>query len=221
MHLLLTGSTGLVGQGVLQRCLQAGDVEHITLLVRRPVDTRESRVSQLVLQDFAQADSRVAELFGIDAAFYCAGAPPVGTRAPEYRRVTHDLTLAVARAYAKANPAGRFVYISGAGSDPGAQLMPFRIKGDTEVSLQQLPITTVMLRPGGILPADGTASPHASMRFFHALARPLQSVAVRCLPGSATTNTRIGEAMLAVARMPHPPSVVENTDINRLGAPAG
>lgn len=217
MHVLLTGATGLVGQGVLNSCLAAQDVTVVTLLSRRPTRSTEGRVAEIVLEDFTQAGALQAQLAGMDAVFYCAGAPPVGTAEDEYRRVTLTLTLAVARAFAAANPHGRFIYVSGAKSDPDSSMMALRIKGQTERALEQLPIPTVMMRPGGILPEDGTASPHGLLRTLHTLTRPLKGALVKGLPAMATTNALLGRAMLAVARMQYPPRVVENREINALG----
>ena len=140
----------------------------------------------------------------------------MGTPEARYLHVTRELTLQVARAYARRNPQGRFLYISGANADPGGRLMPLRIKGETEAALQALPVTTVMLRPGGIRPAHGERSPHAWMRPFYAVAAPLMGLGVQALPGLLTSTAHLGRAMLALAAMPDPPAVVENADINRL-----
>lgn len=221
MHILLTGASGLLGQGVLNACLASPVVHRVTVLARRPLAHADERIEVLLLEDFAQAAAVSDRLAGIDACFYCAGAPPVGTAEHEYRHVTVDLTLAVARAYAAANPQGRFLYVSGANSDPDSRLMPLRVKGEVEVALQTLPIRTVMLRPGGILPEQGTRSPHGVLRALHALARPLQGTLIRNVPSAATTNGGIGRAMIALARDPAPPAVVENRQINALGTSRG
>ena len=96
--------------------------------------------------------------------------------------------------------------------------MPMRVKGETEVALQALPITTVMLRPGGIQPAHGERSPHAWMRTFYAVGAPLMGLGVRLLPSVMTSTAAMGRALLALAAMEAPPAVVENAGINRLGA---
>lgn len=217
MHILLTGSTGLLGQGVLKACLEAADVERITVLVRRATGHRHAKLDEIVLNYFSHAATVQDRLAGIDACFYCAGAPPVGTPERDYRHVTRELTLAVARAYASANPQGRFFYVSGARSDPHSRLMPLRVKGETEVALQRLSVTTVMLRPVLILPAEGTRSPHPLLRVLHTLARPFERGMLGRLPAVATTNLAIGRAMLALARDTHVPGVVENPRINALG----
>ncbi len=218
MHILLTGATGLLGQGVAAACLEDSRVRQLTVLTRRPSGLTGDRVNEHVLADFARAADLHDAMKGIDACFYCAGAPPLGTTETEYRRVTLQLTLAVARAYADANPQGRLLYVSGARSDPRSRLMPLRVKGETERALQQLPIITVMLRPGGILPADDTRSPHRLLRMLHGMMRPVQGAVLNAAPALATTNAAIGRAMLTLARMPAPPRVVECGDINRLAA---
>lgn len=218
MHILVTGASGLLGQGVLEPCLASAAVTRVTVLARQSIHHQHPKLQEILLPDFAQADTVQAQLAGMDACFYCAGAPPVGTRKDTYRHVTLELTLAVARAYAAANPQGKFLYVSGAHSDAQSRVMPLRIKGETEDALRALPLTTVMLRPGGILPETGTQSPHATLRLLHRLARPLQATLLHSVPAAATSNGRIGRAMLALAAMQDPPGIVENRMINALAS---
>ena len=218
MRILIAGATGLVGQGVLQETLSHPGIDRIGLLGRRSAGRADPRIDELLVPGFDALDGVVGRLGGWDACFYCAGAPPVGTPEATYRHVTLDLTLRVARAYAERNPHGRFLYVSGAHADPASRLMPMRVKGETEVALQALPITTVMLRPGGIQPAHGERSPHAWMRPMYALGGPFMGLGVRVMPGVMTTTAAVGRALLALARMADPPGVVENAGINRLAA---
>ena len=220
MRILLAGATGLVGQGVLHEILADAAVTHVGLLGRRMVHHDDPRVQSLIVERFDALDTIADRLAPWDACFYCAGAPPVGTAADEYRRVTVDLTLHVARALAGRNPQGRFLYTSGANANPRSRLMPLRVKGEAETLLQALPISTVMLRPGGVQPAHGERSPHAWMRPMYALGSPLMGLGVRLLPGLMTSTAAIGRTMLALAAMPRPPSVVENAEINRIAASA-
>lgn len=217
MRILIAGATGLVGQGVLHEVLAHPGVDRIGLLGRRGSGCTDPRAEDLLVPAFDALEPVAERLGGWDACFYCAGAPPIGTPEADYRHVTVDLTLQVARAYAERNPRGRFLYVSGAHADPGSRFMPMRIKGDAEAALQALPITTVMLRPGGIQPAHGERSPHAWMRPFYTLGAPLMGVGVRLLPTVMTSTAAVGRAMLALAAMPTPPAIVENADINRIG----
>ncbi len=69
----------------------------------------------------------------------------------DYTKVTHDLTLAVARVLAQQNPRMVFLYISGAGTDSTerGKTMWARVKGRTENELLREPFRAAyMLRPG-------------------------------------------------------------------------
>jgi len=216
LAILVAGATGLVGQGVTRSCLASPWVARTMALVRREQPMAPS-LAQIVLPDFRQADAAGDALAGFDACFYCAGAPPVGTAEAEYRRVTLDSTLAVAQAWAAANPHGCFLYVSGAHADPRSRIMPLRVKGEIEAALAQLPIRTVMLRPAGVRPVAGTGTRHAALKPLYRFGGPLLRLAERMAPSTMVSNEALGRAMIALARMPAAPAIVECAQINPLG----
>ena len=218
LHLLLTGATGLVGQGVLREILLARDVAQVTLLSRHTANQSDPRVRELLVEDFALLGAVEPKLRGLDACFYCAGAPPVTTPEADYRHVTVKLTTSVASTLARLQPGMRFLYVSGALANPTSVFMPMRVKGEAEAALEPLPLRTTILRPGGIAPVHGEQSPHAGLAAFYKLAGPLMGFGASVAPSLMTTTEALGRAMLAIARMADPPDVVENAEINRLGA---
>lgn len=216
MRVMIVGATGLVGQGALAACRAAADVERIVLLGRRRVGIDDPRIEQFEAPDLRHIDAGHAIFHGLEACFYCAGIVP-GLSERAFREVTVDVTLHVARAFANANPTGTFVYVSGAGADAGSAWMPLRVKGEAEDALRALPVRTVMLRPGIVQPIDGVHSPHGLRAVGYRLAGPLMDVGTRRAPGMFTTSTRVGRAMLAAARAPTSPPVIDNAAINRSG----
>lgn len=217
MRILLTGATGLVGQGVLRECLRDPAVTHVTALGRHASGQVHAKLDDLIAPDFADLRAIEDRLRPFDACLYCAGAPPIGTAEDEYRKVTLTLTTHVAQTLARLNPRLVFIYISGAYSNPGSHLMPLRVKGETERALAALPIRTVMLRPGGIQPVHGAHSPHPMLEAMYGLTGPLMGLGVRIAPGFMTTTERVGRAMLQLLQLESPPPIVESDEINRLG----
>lgn len=218
MRILLTGATGLVGQGVLRTCLDDAGVTHVAALGRRASLLQHAKLQDIVVDDFADLSAVEDRLQPFDACFYCAGALPVGSSEDVYRHVTVTLTTHVAATLARLNPGLRLLYVSGAHSDPDSRVMPLRVKGEAERALAALPLRATMLRTGGVQPSQGERSPHAAMAALYTVGGPLMGLGLGLLPGLLTSTGRVGRAMLALARMPDPPAVVENREINRLGA---
>jgi uncharacterized protein YbjT (DUF2867 family) len=217
MKILVFGATGMVGQGVLRECLLAPDVEGVTSVVRRPTGKTDPKLRELVHADF-QDFSRVArELAGYDACFFCLGVSAAGLSEAEYARITHDVTLAAARAVA--GPGTTFIYVSGAGTDSSetGRSMWARVKGRTENALLRLPFKAAyMFRPGIIRPTHGERSRTRWYRVFYLLAWPFLPLVALLAPGSVTTTEKLGRAMLAAARNGAPKPVLDTADINRL-----
>jgi uncharacterized protein YbjT (DUF2867 family) len=136
-------------------------------------------------------------------ASFCIGVSSAGQTEAEYRRLTHDLTMAVARTLARVSPAMTFIYVSGAGTDSSERgsSMWARIKGKTENDLQKLSFARVCLfRPGVIQPLHGIRSKTRSYRIFYALTRPLLPLARMLFPSAVITTEEVGRAMLNAVR---------------------
>lgn len=220
MHVLITGATGLVGQGVLHEVLLDAHVTRITVLGRHPTGRSDPRLHEVLVQDFSDLGAVEEQLKGIDACLYCAGAPPIGTPEDLYRHVTVALTKSAASTLARLNPGMRFLYVSGANANATSRFMPLRVKGEAEQALQALALRCTMLRPGGIQPTHGERSPHRGLRALYAVGAPLMGIGVALAPSLMTSTALLGKAMLALLQMPDPPAVVENAQINQLGKTA-
>ncbi|MEO5963558.1 MAG: NAD(P)H-binding protein [Thermomonas sp.] len=217
LHVMITGATGLVGQGVLHETLLDANVGKVTVLGRRKIDNADPRITELIVEDFSDLSAVEDQFKGIDACLYCAGAPPIGTPEHIYRHVTVALTTSVARTLARLSPGMRFIYVSGANANANSRFMPLRVKGEVEAALQALALRATMLRPGGIQPAHGERSPHRALRALYAVGAPLMGLGVALAPSLMTSTARLGRAMLAIAQMSEPPTIVENAEINPLG----
>ncbi len=133
MNVILFGATGMVGQGVLRECLLEADVQKILSIGRTASGQQHPKLRELVRPDLLNFSAIDAELAGFDACFFCLGISSAGMTEESYRRVTYDITLAVAETLARLNPDMTFIYVSGQGADSTGKgrVMWARVKGDT------------------------------------------------------------------------------------------
>jgi uncharacterized protein YbjT (DUF2867 family) len=219
MKIVLFGATGMIGQGVLRECLAAPDVEAVLAVGRKPAGVTHPKLRNLVAKDLFDLSPHAAALSGFDACFFCLGVSSAGMSEGDYRRVTRDLTLAVAGVLLRQSPGVTFVYVSGAGTDATerGRAMWARVKGETENALRRAGFARVYLfRPGFIQPLHGIRSRTRLYRAAYAVLSPLFPLLNALFPDQLTTTERIGRAMLAVARRGPPEPVVEAKAINAL-----
>ncbi len=219
MKVMLFGATGMVGRGVLRECLNDPAVERVLAVGRHPTGEQHVKLRELILPDVADLSGKEAEISGWDACFFCLGVSSAGMSEEQYRKVTYDLTLAVARTLVSANPAMTFTYVSGMGTDSTerGRAMWARVKGKTENDLLRLGFQAAyMFRPGFIIPLHGIKSRTTWTRIFYTVTAPLQPLLKALFPQMATTTEQLGKAMLAVAKKGYPRPVLDTKDINGL-----
>jgi uncharacterized protein YbjT (DUF2867 family) len=219
VKVILFGATGMVGQGVLRECLLDPEVESVLAIGRSSTGQQHAKLHEIVCKDLAQLSATDGRLAGYDACFFCLGVSAVGMDEQAYRRVTYDLTMAVAATLVKLNPAMTFIYVSGAGTDSTerARMMWARVKGKTENALLQMPFSAVYaFRPGYIQPLHGIRTKTKWYGALYTLIGPLYPVWKLLFPKYVTTSECVGRAMLEVAKNGAPKHVLENQDINNI-----
>jgi len=203
MKVLILGATGMVGQGVLRECLLDTGVSQVLTLGRTPPAVTHAKLTNIVHADLHDLAPIEDSLRGIDACFFCLGVSSLGMSEADYRRVTLDLTLAIAGTLVRTSPQLCFVYVSGAGTDSserGASMWA-RVKGRTENELMRLPFRAVWgFRPGAIQPLHGARSKTGWIHAFYVVLGPLLSGLRRLFPDRLLTTESIGRAMLVAAR---------------------
>lgn len=219
MKVIIFGSTGMVGQGVLKECIQHADVSEVLTVVRTPTHGRYPKVKEL-RADFKSLESIASELKGYDACLFCLGTPSAGKSEDEYTRVTYDLTLNVAKVFLKQNPGSSFIYVSGEGADSSEKgsVMWARVRGKTENALLAMPFKHVhIFRPGLIQPLDGIKSQTALYRWIYTLLKPVLTPIRKLFPNSITTTRILGRAIIAAAQNGAPKPILFTKDFRPLG----
>ena len=103
LRVIITGATGMVGEGVLHECLQHPAVEAVLILNRKPLGLSHPKLREVVHPDFYDLSAVESQLTGYNACFFCLGVSSVGMSAEEYYKVTYTLTLHVAETLSRLN----------------------------------------------------------------------------------------------------------------------
>ena len=215
---IITGATGMVGEGVLLACLDDPRVERVLIVNRRASGLSHPKLRELVHENLQDVSSVAPQLAGYGACFFCLGVSSVGMGEADYRRVTQDLTLGFARTLAALDPATVFTYVTGAGTDSTEQgrTMWARVKGATENELLRLFPRAVMFRPGAMLAVPGQ---RRLKGWYRALAWILH-VARVLAPGKVLRLQDVGRAMVNAAVAGSDKRVLEVADIAALARKA-
>jgi len=212
LKVIITGSTGMVGEGVLFECLQNQKVAEVLIINRRHYELNHPKLRELIVPDFFQLDKYAEQITGYNACFFCAGISSVGMKEDKYTHITYDTTLAFAKSLLTVNNNMTFCFISGAHTDSSekGRLMWARVKGRTENALVKLGFKDAYnFRPGGMLPFDGQKNWKAVYEFIVKLIKFFA-------PKNVITMHELGCAMINSATTGYSKSILEIADIKQL-----
>ncbi|MEZ4702526.1 MAG: hypothetical protein R2834_19490 [Rhodothermales bacterium] len=220
MNIILFGATGMVGQGVLQECLRAGDVDRVVTVGRQPTGRSHAKLREIAHPDLLDLSPVTTQLEEYDACFYCLGASAIGLDEAGYTRINHDMPVHAGALLGRLNPGMTFIYVSGQGTGNAAAMWS-RVKGKTEQDLLAMPFKAAyMFRPGVIQPVDGVRSRTAWYNGLYAVFAPVVWLARKVAPGYILNSKEVGLAMLEAARNGAPKRILEPPDIRALAMQA-
>lgn len=167
MKVIVTGATGMVGEGVLLSCLEDPEVSAVLSVSRRSCGHTHPKLRELLLPDFRDAAAHAEALTGYDACFYAAGISSVGMNEADYTVITYDTPVAFAEVLHRQNPEMVLVHVSGRSTDSTEQgrVMWARVKGKAENALMRMPFKAVYnVRPALLKPVPGQRHVKAAFR---------------------------------------------------------
>ncbi|WP_379091418.1 epimerase [Pedobacter sp. UC225_65] len=208
---IITGTTGMVGEGVLLTCLANPEVEEILVINRRPLGITHPKLKEIIHADFFDLSPIENQLVGYNACYFCLGVPSVGMDKETYKHLTYDLTINVGQLLAKLNPEMTFCYVSGSGTDSTEQgrMAWARVKGATENELLRLFKNGYMFRPGFLKASAGQKN---VLRYYKYFAW-LYPIGRALYPAGFCTLHELGTAMINVTVKGAPKHIVEVKDI--------
>jgi nucleoside-diphosphate-sugar epimerase len=216
INVIVTGVTGMVGEGVLLECLQNHQVDSVLAVCRKALDLTHPKLKVFVARDFLKIDAATAQLTGYDACFYCAGVSSNGVTEDDYTRITYDTTLHFATVALQANPHVVFNFISGhlADSSEQGRVMWARIKGKTENALLKMfDGREYNFRPALMRPMPGQKHFYGYNWWTHKILYPVLSLVF-----PACSIQQIAQAMINATLMGYEKPILEIRDIKELAA---
>ncbi len=212
IKVIITGATGMVGEGVLFECLQNATVSEVLMVNRRHYEHSHPKLKELIVPDFFQLDQFASNIQGYDACFFCAGISSVGMKEDNYTRITYDTTLAFAKTLLRHNSNMVFTYVSGSHTDSSekGRLMWARVKGRTENDLSKLGFKgEYNFRPGAMLPFEGQKN---WKDIYKAAVKIIKVVS----PKNVLKIEEVGKAMINCVTKGYSKNVLEISDIKEL-----
>jgi len=210
---ILTGATGMVGEGVLHECLLHDDVEQVLVIGRKTCGVSHPKLKEIIHADFYDLSTIANQLSGYDACFFCLGVSSVGMKEADYYRLTYTLTMHVAQTLSQQNTGMTFCYVSGAYTDSTekGKVMWARVKGKTENDLGKLPFKNVYnFRPGIIEPTKGLKNTLGFYKYLGWL------IPITRIFTTIVSLKQVGVAMINAAGKGYEKQILEVKDIVEL-----
>lgn len=208
MKIILTGSTGMVGEGILWACLHSPKVSQVLSIGRKTCGIQHEKLQELLLPDMMEIEQHRSALQNFDACYFGAGISSLGLDETTYHHITYEITLKVAQTLLEINPNMVFHYISGASTDSTekGKIMWARVKGKTENALFKMPFHQVICyRPGLMKPVTVQAQLKGYNRYLKYLF-PIFNLFMK-----GCTTEQIGEAMI-YATLHHTPNQIADPE---------
>jgi uncharacterized protein YbjT (DUF2867 family) len=216
MNVLIFGATGMVGQGVLRECLLSPEVSSVRAVVRSSTGVVHEKLEEIIHGDMFDLAPVADRLRDVDACLFVLGVSSLGMKEDAYTRLTYNLTMDIATLLNRLNPAMRFEYVSGAGTDSTetGKSMWARVKGRTENALIRLfPGRAFMFRPGVIQALNGAKSKTPLYNVLYVVISPLIGLLRRAYPRTILDTERVGRAMVNVAARGFSKPILETGDV--------
>jgi uncharacterized protein YbjT (DUF2867 family) len=214
MKVIITGTTGMIGEGILLECLKDERISGVLSVSRKPTGKIHPKLKEYIVSDFLSLQEGDEMLKGYDACFFCAGVSSIGISPTDYERISYDTTLQFAGAVGP-NPNMSFIYVSGSGTDSTekGRLHWARVKGKTENDLMKLPFKQAFgFRIGIVEIAEGQTHVLPFYKYVSWLIPVLKIVS----PNILNTMKEVANAMIHVSEEGFEKNIIYVKDIHHI-----
>jgi len=216
---LIAGATGMVGNHVLEYCLESDQISQVTVLTRKPTGKSDSKLKEIIHADFSTYEEANEAFENVDIGFFCIGVY-TGTVDDElFKSITVDYAEAFAKGLHQASPESTLCFLSGQGSDrtEKSRMSFAKYKGMAENLIDEMGFRAwYSFRPAYIYPVVPREEPN----LMYSLSRKLYPLIKLFGKNASIASTDLAKAMLEVGLNGADKSILENRDIVALNESA-
>ena len=149
---LIFGSSGLIGNKLLELLVKSNIYNKIKLFVRSKISNSNPKI-EIIKVDFTKLENHKDLIVG-DDCFFCIGTTRKNTPDKnEYIKIEYNLPVEIAK-IAKSNSIRSFTYISSLGANPNASGLYLKNKGQAEQEIIKLNFSKLSIIRPSILVGD-------------------------------------------------------------------
>ncbi|MBA2562738.1 MAG: NAD(P)H-binding protein [Chitinophagaceae bacterium] len=211
-NIIIAGSSGMIGNLILQNCLKRDDVRKVTSITRRKSGIDHVKLVEVIHTDFLNYRAINEYFKSQDVCFYCIGVYTGQVPRDEFYKITVDYTRAFAQTLKENSPSATFCFLSGQGADQSEKslFMFARDKGIAENLLLSLRFAhTYIFRPGYIYPVTPRKEPNLTYRIM----RRLYPVLNKIYHNGVISSEELAHAMVNIAIGGGSKTIYENKEI--------
>ena len=212
MKAVIAGSTGMIGNLILQNCIASDMISEIVVLSRRlGKDYGSEKVKEIVIHDFGDYGEQHDLFKNTDMAFFCIGAYTGQVPDDKFKVITVDYAVEFAKQLKKNSPDARLCLLSGAGADrtEKSRTSFAKYKGMAENQISAMGLKFHTFRPAYIYPV----TPRKEPNIMYSISRALYPLIKLFGQNSSIKSTELADAMFKVGLEGTDQEILENREI--------
>ena len=214
-NIIIAGSSGMVGKELLQICLHSNEVNTIYLLSRKPSQIKDSKVHEIIVDDFLNYHFIASIKDKIDVVFYCIGVYTGAVEKKLFEQITFEYPVALAKSVVVNWPTTKFILLSGAGADrtEKSRVEFAKYKGMAENQLYHIFKSNFhSARPGYIYPIVKRQEPN----FMYRMLRLLYPLLKWSGKKYSITSVELARALFVLGKQIHRQITFENEELVKI-----